>query len=743
MNHLKQAISTRVIRTWLSAGLALLLTLSTFAGIASAAEDTVTNFSFYSPPSNAALYVEETYELQVNATLLSTAGATTTKDVTSDASWSSSNPAVIKVDKGILTGVSNGDATIKAQYKGSTVTIKFTSSYKYDSISLTDTNGTAVADTADVELGQAIEFGLKATKNAVDDSSSSIKTSATWTSSNTAVATISAGKVTLLAVGETTITSSYKGKSDSIKLKVASPYKTFTISPDSLMEFIVGAESKTLIASGVLNSNSTPVPSISDAKWSTGNSAVATVVGGVVTPVGPGTTQITAYHLGSSATINVVVRPAYEAMRISPKEEQHLTIKDSPIPFTLTVINSDESTVPVTDQATWTSSNVFAATVDVDKTKGTVVVSPKGVGTTTIKATYKGLTQQVNITVYPTVSTLTVASDTVDVFQNDVVTLPKVTAKTLADETVDISNLVDWTSSNTDVVALVNNKWTAKKLGSAVLKAQVTDTKFVTVTINVNQKPLVLTTDQDTMSIVVGKEAQFPTVTVTYEDGEVLDVTSKVTWKSSSANLLLKSPNMKITNMKGLVASNVTLTATYLGKSTVIRITIEEEITKLFVDAATVVLNPNKTKTLKVTGVYKSGKSVTLSSKMNWTLTPETVASINGSTIKGLAEGTAKLVGKYQEQTLQVTITVVPKLKKLTLNSKAFTMSPGAKGTIKVNAEYESGQIVDVSNTAVWTSSNENAVVVNGGSVTGIAKGSATIKATFDGKSVSVRVTIK
>ncbi|MFC5653104.1 Ig-like domain-containing protein [Paenibacillus solisilvae] len=735
MSHVKQAFSARVIRTWASAGLSLLLILSAFAGIASAAEDTVTGFTFETTPSSPSLYVGETYELQTNATFLSPAGVTTKKDVTTDASWSSSNSTVIKVENGVLTGVTSGDAVIKAQYKGYTLTIKFTSSYKYDSLTLEDTNGNAAADAANVELGQSIVFGLTAKKSGFEDFTAT--NDAVWTSSDTAIATVKAGHVTLVSLGETTITAAYKGKTDSIKLKVASPYQSFTISPDTLMELILGNAPETVTASGILTSTgSAPTPAPSDIKWTSANTAVATVDNGTVTPVGSGTTTITAYHLGASTSISVVVRPAFEAMRISPKEEQHLSLKGSPAAFTLTVVGSDEQPEDVSTAASWTSSNVFAATVSVDN--GKVLVTPKGVGTTTIKASYKGVSQQVNVTVYPTVSMLTAASDKVSAFLNEAVTLPKITAKTLADESIDVSGLVTWKSSNTDIVNLVDGKWTANKAGTTLLTAEIDTNKSVSVTVTVYQKPLVLTADKTSQSIVIGKEVKLPTIKVTYEDGSEEDVTNAVTWKSSSSNLLLKA-----LNMRGLVVSNVTLTGTYLGKSITIRVAIEEEITKLFVDASSVVLNPNRTKTLKVTGVYKSGKSVSLSSKMDWTMTPETVASIKGSTIKGLTEGTAKLEGSYQDKSVQITVSVVPKLKKLTLNSKSFTMNAADKGTIKVTAEYENGKTIDVSGSAVWSSSNDKAVTVDHGAVTGIAKGSAAIKAAFGGKSISIRITIK
>ena len=63
---------------------------------------------------------------------------------------------------------------------------------------------------------------------------------------------------------------------------------------------------------------------------------------------------------------------------------------------------------------------------------------------------------------------------------------------------------------------------------------------------------------------------------------------------------LFRKPFTESTKYAGLVVSKCTLTGTYLGKTITVRVAIEEQLTKLFVDVSTVVLNPNRTKTLKV-----------------------------------------------------------------------------------------------------------------------------------------------
>ncbi|WP_219834426.1 Ig-like domain-containing protein [Paenibacillus sp. R14(2021)] len=720
------AAPARFLRPWLTVMLAVVLTFSSFAGLAYA-DEVVTGISFDNAPSPATLNIgDDDLQLEVNASIQ---GSSSLKDVTTDVTWTTSNSSVVKVAAGLLTGIAKGSATITASYKGYKITLPVSVTYMYDSVTIKD-NGTSVSDTLKVNLGDELDFDLIASKSGAADTN--VTEEAVWTSSNTNVATIDDGEVTLVAVGDTTITAKYKGRTDSVKLSASSPYKSLTIAPNTLMEFKVGDPSRTLKASA--EDTAGDIDDVStNASWISADAKVATVDKGVVTPVGTGTTTITASYLGVSGSVTVVVRPAFEAMRITPKEDLHLMINGSDVALKVEVMNGINTPDDVTALATWTSSNVYAATVS-----DSGVVSPKGIGSTVIKATYKGTSQQVNVTVYPTISgTLTAAKDTLDAFPDDKITLPKVTAQSISDETIDVSDLAVWESSDKEILDKVDGKWTAKKIGKAVLTATILS-KTVTITVNVHEKPLLLTADQTNLSIVIGKETKLPVLTMTYESGSEEDVTSLVTWKSSSSNLIVKAPNIR-----GLQASTATLTATYLGKSTTVRVTIEEEITKLTAESTTLTISPLRSYTLKVTGTYKSGKTIALGTKMNWEINPDSLASIKGSSLKALKEGTGTLTGTYQGKTITFTVNVVAKVKKLTSASKSLTLAPEAKVAVTVTAEYEGGRVTDVTKAADWTTGNSKVATVVDGVITGVAKGSTVIRAKLEGKTVSIRVSVK
>lgn len=713
-------------RPWLTFVLAIVLTFSSFAGLAYA-DDVVTGISFDNAPSPARIYIDDD-TLQVDV-VASISGSSSQKNVTLDAAWATSNSSIVKVTSGQLTAIAKGSATISATYKGFKISLPVTVDYLYDSVTIKN-DGAAVDSAINVKLGDVLDYDLVAVKSGAADQN--VTDDATWTSSNADVATVEDGKIKLLAAGDTTITAKFKGRMDTVKLTVASPYKSLSLSNNDLMEFTYGDPTEALTATS-LSFDSVSGDVTGKATWTTSSATVATVDKGVVTPVGVGTATITAEYLGVSSSVILVVRPAFEAMRLTPKEDQHIMLKESPVPFTAVVLNGDDAPLDVTAKATWTSSNVFAATVSKEG-----LVSPKGIGATVIKASYMGVTQQVNVTVYPTVSSLKAAKETMDVYvDDDNVTLPKISATTIADETVDVSSVVSWTSSDKDLFDKVDGKWKAKKIGKVTLTGAI-QSKSVTVTVNIHEQPLMLSSNQENLSVVIGKDTKLPTITMTYDSGNEEDVTSLVTWKSSSTNLIVKAPNVK-----GIKASAVTLTATYLGKSTSIRVTIEEEITKLLVDNPAPVYSPARTYSLKVTGVYKSGKTVSLASKMNWTMDSEDLATIKGSSIKTIKEGTFKLTGTYQGKSVVISVSVIGKLKKLTSSSKSLTMAPAAKETVKVTGEYEGGRIGDVTKAALWTTGNNKVATVEDGVITAVAKGSTYVRAKVEGKTISIHVSVK
>jgi bacillolysin len=202
------------------------------------------------------------------------AGATTVyTNATSGGTWSSSNATVATVNTtGMVTGLSAGTAIITYN-TGACNTTKI--------ITVNATPG-AISGSGSVCAGSTIALG-----NAV--------TGGTWSSSNTAVATISAtGIVNAIAAGTSTITYTTGGGCQVTK----------TITVNAGPASIAGTTS-TCAGNTVVLTNTTP-----GGTWSSSNTAVATtgLSSGVVTGIASGTTTITYTSAGGCyKTVTVTI----------------------------------------------------------------------------------------------------------------------------------------------------------------------------------------------------------------------------------------------------------------------------------------------------------------------------------------------------------------------------------------------------------------------------------------------------
>ncbi|MFD1957716.1 hypothetical protein ACFSL6_26965 [Paenibacillus thailandensis] len=66
--------------------------------------------------------------------------------------------------------------------------------------------------------------------------------------------------------------------------------------------------------------------------------------------------------MGVSKSINIIVRTAYQAMKLTPGTEVHLLLHDEPLQIEAQVqSNAGTAPITVTETAEWKSSNVVVA----------------------------------------------------------------------------------------------------------------------------------------------------------------------------------------------------------------------------------------------------------------------------------------------------------------------------------------------------------------------------------------------
>ncbi len=735
--------------------LALALIMIPFSAV-NAAEDTSTStvlgveLDSVSQPVPITIENDTPFTINLWATVTNTSNK---KLVTDEATWTSSSSS-IKVSKGVITATGEvSSATVTAKYQGFAASIQVTASYAYKELKLRYDSGADAPSTRDAELGNDIKLRAIAVKD--NGSETDVTTDAAWSTSASGIATVKEGVVTLVSAGKVTITAKHKGRTDTIELNVTSPYESIKIGkPSSLgdpIELYVGADPVLLTATAQLKAGGTDPTITADATWTSSNSNVVKVEEGKATAVGAGTATITAKRFGVSDSVTFHVRTEYETMKLTPNKPIAFTLYGAGVQLQATVSKGTQPTEDITNDAEWKVADTFVAaivkTTDTNGKTTSVKVVPKGIGSTKVTATFKGLTKEQTITVFPSIVSVDITKDQMDVFVEDTGAMPAVTGVTVADETKDISKLAQWTSSDESVISIGDDgKWKALKVGRAILTAKVenepgysSSVKTDTIIIDVHNKLLSVDSDVTVMSIVTGKEADLPAVTAIYENGEEENVTNKIVWKASSANLLVKAPKVK-----GLKASTVTLTGTYLSKSVTVKVTIEEEFTSFTITPDKLQLTLNKSQSIKVVGKTKSGKQVTVSTRLDWIASNPDVVQIKGASIKGMLEGSGKLTAVIQGKTLEVPYTVTAKMTKLSASVKSLKpVAIGGSDSVVLTADFENGKSLNVTDEATWTTSNARVATVKAGKITFVGKGTASIKGTYGGKTVTVSVSVK
>ncbi|SEK20346.1 Ig-like domain (group 2) [Paenibacillus sp. cl141a] len=684
-----------------------------------AASGDVTSIEFDTNESKIYLTVNETTEqLRVLANI---EGSSTKKDVTNETTWTSSNTRIVKVDGGLIIPLEKGTARITAKYKGAIKTIDVDVKFAIDEFKLDQ------PDKVEHKLGTE---GL--TVKALADGTNDVTTEAKWTTSDDSVVKVSKGELTLVGLGSATVTADYKGLKASFTVKVVAPYQKLAIVPGEDQELLVGDAPVDLKVFAKQSETDAGTDVTDKIELKSSNTSVATVEDGKLKPVALGKSTISVSYLGSTAKLDVYVRNPYEALILDQTDfvKNPVLFMNDSITVKAKVRNAASQSVDVAGE--WTSSNPLAVSVNGG------VITARAKGTSTIKVSYLGISKEFTVKVYPTVTKFETEDTKVDVLKDESKSFPKVTGTLLDDEEEDFSSTVTWTSSDENVVTTENGKIKGINAGTATITGKIGSREVATLPVTVNEKVLVLLPDIEEYQLVMGRSNALPKVNAIFEDGEESDVTSSIEWSLTGSAAVIKDGTIK-----GLTKGSTTLKGTYLNKEVKIPVVVEQEVVKFVVDPENIDLNIKKSKSIKVTGYYSNGKTVSLSSKMNWSSSDTAIVTVSRTSIKAVAEGKATITGSYQGKEVTVKVNVVPKMTKLIASEKKLNLKPGDVKTVTVTAEYDTGAKASVGDTAVWTTSNSSVAKVTNGRIEAIAKGTARIKGQYNSKTVTITVSVK
>lgn len=735
-------IANRKMTNWFLVA-ALLLTVLFPAGAFAAAGD-VNSIEFESSAKVTMTVGQTPKQLKVMANV---EGSTSKRDVTAAATWTSSNTGVVQVVNGLITPKASGTALITATYNQSVATIEVAVTYPVKNLKLehAESGIYKLGDSGDKLQVKATVTGGQS-ETAVQD----VTDDAEWSSSDSSVLTVSKGKLTLVSEGTATVTAKYNGLTANFKAQVQLPYSALEMKRAGAvieeLELLAG-DQPLAIQAFTKESSSAGQDITSSAEWSTSDSNVVEVTKGEIKVNAPGKAVITAKYLGLTKSVTVYVRSPYEALILSPSGDRMMFINET-LSVKAEVRDGVNTSANVSSSAVWTSSNPMSVTVSAGAEAG--VVTAKVAGTSNIKADYRGVSKDVKITVYPTMTQLTTDLKEQSLYLGENASLPKVSGTKLDESKQDISPEIEWSSDNEDIMRVKDGKIEAIAPGTATLTGKLKGadisgaaasirSQSVSVKITVKEKVLLLMGPEENLKLVTGEEQPLPSITAVMESGEEKDVTSEIEWKLTGSTAVIKGKSLK-----GLVKGTATLKGTYSNGTITIPVAVEQKIVKIVIEPAKLAMNLKQSKPLKATGYYSNGKTVNLGTQINWKSSDENVATVKGTSVKAVGTGTATMTGSYQGINVSATVTVTAKLTKLTVEENKLKLAPGQSQTLKAMALYDTGAATVVTGVTTWTSSKPSvAKVLPDGTVIAVSKGSASIKGKFGGKTVSVSVSVK
>ncbi|MGN0468537.1 MAG: Ig-like domain-containing protein [Acutalibacteraceae bacterium] len=630
--------------------------------------------------------------------------------------WDSSNEKVASVsDTGKtckVSGASKGTATITV--------IASCGSVKYSAVckvtvkeivlvtgfkALTLTNSGTISKV----IGESETFRVQ-----VLPSTASVKT-LKWTSSNTKVATVSAGSVDgdivtgkIKAVGAGSATITYtatdgSNKKGSFKVKVLPLVSSLSISETVKVISLDTSNAKLKVTVSPSNAGNQVVD------WSTSNSSVCTVDrNGVLTPKAKGTCTITAKTTDSSGiTVSCKLRVAPKSSAISLNKTSLNLNGGSSASLTATVRTVENTTY--TGFVEWISENSKIASVDKN---GKVTANYPG--TVKIKAvTTDGTNRSAAcvVTVKQPVLGVSLPSKK-NVNLGSTVTLKPTFKPTYAE-----NQKVTWSSSDKSVATVSSSGVvTAKKVGTCKITVKTADggyTASCTVTVVVPTKSIKLS--KTSASVKAGSSI---TLTATVSPSNASNKTVK--WTSSNTKVATVSSKGVV---KGIAGGKCTITATASGGQTAkCTVSVSQALESITLNKKSLTLYATQTYQLKKT----LKPSTTTAGTFTWTSSNTKVAKVSSSgVVTAVSAGTATITVSCGAVKASCSVKVTKKISVTGVKiAKSAYVSKGR--TITLDASVSPS---NASNKALsWSSSNKNvATVSSSGVVKGIKAGNAVI----------------
>jgi len=568
-------------------------------------------------------------------------------------------------------------------------------------------------ETRTLTLTKGEEHTLVLTKKGFDASETVVLTS----SDPYTVQIIDAASLTIkgLKAGKATITATVAGNWNHWPMKstcevfVTVPATGVTLSETELP--LLRGATETLTAT-VIPSDATN----KRVRWSSNNTAVATVENGTVTAVSAGnaTIMVTTEDGNHTATCEVVVVT-------DPVPVTGVTLSQTKLPLLRGATAKLTATVSPTGatnrKVTWSSNNTTVATVE----NGTVTAVSAGNAIITVTTEDGNHTARCEVVV-----TDPIPVSRVTLSQTKLPLLRGATAKLTATVSpADATNKkVRWSSNNTAVAIVENGTIAAVSVGNTTITVTTEDgnhTARCEVVVTAPVPAASVTLSQTELILRKGATAKL-TATVLPTDA----TNKKVRWSSNNTAVAIVESG----TVAALSAGNATITVTtedgnYTARCEVV-VTDPIPVSGVSLSQTELSLVKGATATLTATVLPSDATN----QKVTWHSTNTAVAIVENGIVTAVSAGNATITVTTEDgnHTARCEVTVTVSATGVTLSKTELSLVKGATATLTATVAPS-----DATNKKItWSSTNTSVATVENGTVTAVFAGNATITVTTE-----------
>ena len=598
--------------------------------------------------------------------------------------WTSSDPTVLSVSSsGVVKALKKGTATVTA-----TSSNGLTSKCKVDVIQ--SVTGIEISRSA-VTLYTGRTYTL--TYDVYPENANN--RSVVWSSDNEGVASVSStGVITANRAGTATVTVKTKDGGFTAQCKVTVKQYAESIKLSKTSVSLKEGASYTL-KDTILPEDTTD----KSVTWTSSDTSVATVSGGVIKAISKGTATITA-ETSNGLTAKCTVKVIRVVTGVEISQTKATVYTGGTYALSCEVIPSTATDTTVT----WTSSDESVATVSSEG-----VVTAKKAGTATITVTTKdgGFTGKCIVTVKQNATSVKMSKTSLSVREgkSDVLT-----ATVLPEDTTDKS--ITWKSSDENVATVTQNgEVKGIQKGTATITASTSNGISGKCTVTVIRSVTGVEINKAQTVLYTG-ESEVLTC-------EVLPATANdksVTWSSSDNTVVTVDNDGTVTALKAGKAI-VTVKTKDGSKTAECEVQVKQHVESVSLDKTSVVLERTQQATLTATVLPKDASDKTYTFKSS----DDSIATVNGEgiiTAVKAGKAVVTVTTTDSKKTAKCTVTVVEPVTGVSFSINEKTLYAGNTTVLDIKIEPE-----NATNKAVeWFTSDKDVAGVSADGVITLKK---------------------